>query len=199
MKTNNQGRYSAKARRVSTPRATVTPRSSAAPGAAAPRQGPAPRLAATRSAYTRGGRPSGHRAARERLPKAYTLHADLGRRGLRSAQGRPRGVRRRGAARRPRVRVLHLLAQRPPSRSTARKSGRASIRPSRTSSRATTTSTSSSAACSRLAATCSRRTAASAVPSRWEKVSGPRRWSRPSSPRPRSRRAMCSPYPTAST
>lgn len=113
MKTNNQGRYSAKARRVSTPRATVTPRSSAAPGAAAPRQGPAPRLAATRSAYTRGGRPSGHRAARERLPKAYTLHADLGRRGLRSAQGRPRGVRRRGAARRPRVRVLRLLAQRP--------------------------------------------------------------------------------------
>lgn len=53
MKTNNQGRYSAKARCVSTPRATVTPRSSAAPGAAAPCQGSAPRLAATRSAYTR--------------------------------------------------------------------------------------------------------------------------------------------------
>lgn len=71
MKTNNQGRYSAKARRVSTPRATVTPRSSAAPGAAAPRQGPAPRLAATRSAYTRA---EAARPATVQPASAYPRH-----------------------------------------------------------------------------------------------------------------------------
>ena len=71
MKTNNQGRYSAKARCVSTPRATVTPRSSAAPGAAAPRQGSAPRLAATRSAYTRA---EAARPATVQPASAYPRH-----------------------------------------------------------------------------------------------------------------------------
>lgn len=71
MKTNNQGRYSAKARRVSTPRATVMPRSSAAPGAAAPRQGSAPRLAARRSAYTRA---EAARPATVQPASAYPRH-----------------------------------------------------------------------------------------------------------------------------
>lgn len=71
MKTNNQGRYSAKARCDSTPRATVTPRSSAAPGAAAPRQGSAPRLAATRSAYTRA---EAARPATVQPASAYPRH-----------------------------------------------------------------------------------------------------------------------------